>query len=279
MNQICWWLLKNISRVLPREDQDAVQGDIAELGLGSSQALYEVLGVVARQQTAPWLGDWRPWLALFGLAGLVGSRLTRISFWIGTLPAMPLYFRWKYGVHYGNGLSAREEAVVFLCQSLALISWSWTAGFALGLLSRRTLYINGSLFYFVCLLFWPPRVLTIGEASGRSPLIFFGIVLPIILQTVLFFLPSLWGLQRAARREMLTIPQTSLLLAATIMLTALAVWTEGWQQTAHLAWSRGIWPHEVIPWPSRLWPCALVSWPIAYLFAAALVQRARPRTA
>jgi hypothetical protein len=278
MNQICWWFVNHISSLLPPDERDALQGDIAELALSGRRALHEVLGLVARRQAAAWQ-DWRPWLALFGLAVLVGSRLTRISFWIGTMPAMPLFIRWKYGTHYGNGLSAPEEAAVFLCQSLAVISWSWTAGFVLGLLSRRTLWINASLFYFVCFLFWPPRALTIGETSGRSPLIFFYIVLPIILQTVFFVLPSLWGLQRAVRRGTLTMRQSFLLSAATVIITALATWTEGWQQTAHLAWSRGIWPYEVIRWPSRLWPYALVSWPIAYLFAVALSQRWRRKPA
>lgn len=278
MNPICWWFVNHISRLLAPDERDALQGDIAELGLSGSQALHEVLGLVVRRQAAPWQ-DWHPWLALFGLAGLVGSRLTRISFLIGTMPALPLFIRWKYGVHYGNGLSAQEEAMVFLCQSLAVIFWSWTAGFVLGLLSRRTLWINASVFYFICFLFWPPRTLTIGETSGRSPLIFFGIVLPIILQTVLFFLPSFWGLRRAARDAMLTVPQTFLLAAAIIAITALASWTSGWRQNAHLTWSGGIWPHEVTRWPSRLWTYALVSWPIAYLFADALRKRWRHRTA
>lgn len=278
MNRICWRVVKYISCALPGDEQDALLGDIAELGLSGSQAVLEALGLVARRQAAPWQ-DWRPWLALFGLAGLVGSRLTRISFWIGTMPALPLFIRWKYGVHYGNGLSASEEVVVFLCQSLSLIFWSWTAGFVLGLLSRGAFWINVSLFYSVCFLFWPPLFLTIGETSGRSPLIFFGIVLPVSLQAVFFLLPSLVGLHRALRRGPLDMRQTFLLCAATVILTGLATWTEGWQQSAHLVWSRGSWPYEVIRWPSRLWPRVLVSWPIAYLFASALAHQWRRKTA
>jgi hypothetical protein len=54
MNRICWLLVDGFSRFLHWEEREAVQGDIAELGLTCDRALVEVLGLVVRRQALLW---------------------------------------------------------------------------------------------------------------------------------------------------------------------------------------------------------------------------------
>lgn len=71
MTHLCWWLVNQLSRTLAREEREAVRGDIAELDLSASEALSDILGLVARRQTALW-NNWHPWLALLGIAAPLG---------------------------------------------------------------------------------------------------------------------------------------------------------------------------------------------------------------
>jgi len=52
MNRICWWLAGKLSRTLQPEEQDALHGDFAELGMSGFRALGELLGLFARRQAA-----------------------------------------------------------------------------------------------------------------------------------------------------------------------------------------------------------------------------------
>ncbi|MBZ5521927.1 MAG: hypothetical protein LAP21_06770 [Acidobacteriia bacterium] len=107
MNRLCWRLVNRASRLLEPNEQDAVQGDFVELELSGPQALGEVLGLLVRRQAAPWK-DWRPWLALFGIAGLVGVRLGRIALKLSGVIAFHLETWWKYGTYYKHGMTLAD---------------------------------------------------------------------------------------------------------------------------------------------------------------------------
>ena len=270
MNRFCWWLVGRISRTLQLTEQDAVQGDFAELRLSGIQALCELLGFVMRRQVALW-NDWRPWVSLLGIVGLVGVFLTRICFWMSGQIVGTLYMRWKYWTDYGNGLTIRQEVVVFGCQLLAVICWSWIAGFVLGSLSRGTLWINGFLFVSVWLLHAPARqILRLSSLDGR--LLLFSIW-PVFLFS--FFLPCILGMRRGARVEPLGPRRALAWTAAAILLTALTTWTGGWRQSAFAVWSGGTWPLPLVSWQTRLLPYAVVSWPVGYLLAISFSRRER----
>jgi hypothetical protein len=264
MNRTCEWLVKRISRALPPEEREAVQGDLAELGIGGGQALRELLGLVMRRQAAPWM-DWRPWLSLFGLAGLVGVFLTRISFSLIRYSTYQLSFLRTYGTFFRNGLSASEEISVFTCQSLAVILWAWAAGFTLGSLSRRTVWINGAFFYLVSFSFWPVLRLRLPLARGAA----LDIALILVLQAVLFFLPSILGLRQGIRQDRRPLRHTRWWAAAIVAMTLLVTWMTGWRQSGLRAWSGGSWPHHLVSWETRLLPFALANWPVLYLIASA----------
>jgi outer membrane protein assembly factor BamB len=275
MTRICWWLVDRLSRMLEPDDRDAVCGDLAESNASGGQALRDLLGLVIRRQAALWK-DWQPWLALLGVVGLVGVRLNQISLSLSSDFHIQLRTYWKYGVRYEHGLTAFEETMVFLCGALALIVWSWTSGFVLGSLSRRAIWVTGTLYFLVWLYPLPLALYFFTRAAGnyRSdlPLLFLTLILHMILRTILFLLPSLSGVRYGLRKITLTLPQASALAAVVVILTALTTWTGVWEYAALSRWSGGIWNPRV-GWQGRLFSFAIVSWPAGYLIAIASWRR------
>jgi hypothetical protein len=280
MNRISWSLVNNLSRALERDERAAVLGDFAESHESCWKALRGLLGLVIRRQAALW-NDWRPWLALAGVAGIIGPRLSRMS---GAL-LFPIYMDvrtyWQHGVLYGTGLSTHEEATVFFCQGLAVVVWSWTGGFVLGSLSRRTAWVTGPLYLLFglypllllvpSLVLFPLRILLV-STDYRNELFFLPFVLLTIFQAALFVLPSISGMRQGLRKLTLTLPRTGALAITTLGLIAAATWTGGWQRAAMVRWSGGTWDPS-IGWQNRLFAFSMVSWPVAYLLTLAIARR------
>lgn len=212
-----------------------------------------------KRQALLW-NDWHPWLALVGVGGLVGWRLSRFSFSLSRLLSLYSLTYWRFGVRYADGLTVSQDLVMFACQSLALILYSWTAGFVLGSLSRRTIWLTGALFYLTGFVALPVAVLP----AFRW--------LPLLPHTVLFLFPSMWGLRLGLRVNALGLRRTILLAATISAITALATWTGGWPQAALETWSKGALPQKVF-WQARLASLAVLSLPAAYTVAAAISRR------
>ena len=198
MSRICWWLAGLLSRMLEADERDVVRGDFAESGETGGQALRDTLSIVARRQAALWK-DWRPWLALIGVVGPLGMLLSLMSRHVADTSAVPIWLyvnNWQMA-HLTNAGFRHDLAQYLVRISMeyaTLMCWSWTSGFALASLSRRTIQVNGALF---CL------VLLFGELSGTPQshyhaavfaVPFYNTIFPWIVQTVLVLLPSLWGM-------------------------------------------------------------------------------------
>lgn len=137
MNRIEQSLLDMAARLLAREDREAVLGDLTEAGASAGQGVLEILGLVVRRQAALW-HDWRPWLAAFGLA-LPGTLwLQGASFSIGCA-----YQRLSgAAVLVACPPNGPERGLLLLNHVLLLSMWSWTSGFVVGSISRRTLWAS-----------------------------------------------------------------------------------------------------------------------------------------
>jgi hypothetical protein len=125
-------------------EREAVLGDLFEIGEDSWRALWEVLGLVLRRQAGLWL-NWRPWLAAFGVA-LPGS-----LFLMGTSVSISLAW-----VQLGGGMAAAGQFVspgagILSAQVVLLVAWSWSGGFALGSISRPTLWASAVASGLPCL--------------------------------------------------------------------------------------------------------------------------------
>lgn len=237
MNRICWWLVDRLSRTLEPNERDAVRGDLAEAGVTGAQALRDLLGLVVRRQAMLWK-DWRPWLALVGLAVPLGVLLSLSSALMSRSYELYFWIAWNYRVIdptilRETGLTLRHGVPILVCKSLLSILSSWISGFVLGSLSRRTVWVNGALFYLAWLCF---------PVAPRG-------VLPLTTYAVLFLLPSMWGVHQGLRLGTLRLRQTILLAAAMAFMTALTTPT-GWRMQG-------------------LVPALLKSWPAGYLLAVA----------
>jgi hypothetical protein len=255
------------------------------------RAVCELLGLVLRRQAPLWK-TWRPWLALVGIVGPVGVLLSKISVGLVSHIGRQALVYWQYGVPYSSGLTETQELEALVCVSLAIICWSWVGGFVLGTLSGDTLYVNGTLFclvwfclcgplrtllYLLLLLLNAVHLVTLRVLVLRNPtfseFIFFA-VLPVILEALLFLLPSLAGIRQALRGRKLGVQRTLLLTAAVATLTALVTWVGGWQQIALEKWSERTWNPGGPSWQERVVPLLVVSWPVLYLLA---MLRVKPR--
>jgi hypothetical protein len=277
MTRICWWLVDIVSRMLEPAERDAVRGDFAELGETSGQALRDVLGLVVRRQAALWK-DWRPWLALVGLVAPLSMLLSLVS--RRTADGSAIYV-WLYANNWdwfllGNAglrhLFAGFGASIFMSY-LNLICWSWTSGFMLGSLSRRTIRVNGALFGLALLL---------GELLGAPQhhnslhtavfsLTFYNVMFPLIVQAVLVLLPSLWGMHQGVRLAALSILLQIILWVCAILsiLTMAALAASNFPTFVPRSW----WNLLV---SRQMWLVA-VYWPVGYMVAAVSWRRWRRR--
>jgi hypothetical protein len=222
------WLIDLVSRVLEPAERAIVLGDLTEARETGALALRDVLGLAARRQLGLW-HHWRPWLVFVGLMipltfllSLVSSReagMNAVYSW--------MYFNnsdWEMLQHRMFWITLRETIVLISPSILALICMSWTIGFMLAALSRRTIPIVGALF---CLLLLFGELVEVPQYSllqtqalaasaGRGPfathahdtnavtsLAFYRLVFPLLVQIALVLLPSLWGMYKGAGRAML----------------------------------------------------------------------------
>ena len=279
MNGFCWWLADLASRALEPHEREAVRGDLAESGETGGRALLEVLGLALRRQSALWM-HWRPWLALVGLVLPLGVLLC----WISRQEAdgSAIYF-WLYASYWEPAFlinpSLRHDLVLhagaILTGYFTLFCWSWSSGFLLGSVSRRSLPFLGILFVSLVLfgayLGEPPR--HFGRAlfhrardfSSHSPvfeLVFFRVLFPVILQFALVLSPSFWGMIQAERaRKFPPRFRRVLWLAAIATLPAVAIQTG----LVTVPYMKG----SIAPSMAQI----VAYWPAAYFIAAGARRR------
>jgi hypothetical protein len=188
------------AQLLQRDEREAVLGDLAEAGEGTRQALFGVLGLAIRQQAGLWR-SWRPWVAAFGLALpcsflLMGSSLS-VSWAFQHLLAMKSHNEPAMGSAF---LTLAEDALMLAGCALA-------GGFAVGSLSRRTLWMSIASCFLPC-LFCLERFRI--ESLSR-------------LCLLLFLLPAVWGARQGLR--MVRIPWSAAVgLALAVTLLAIPAW-------------------------------------------------------
>jgi hypothetical protein len=279
VTRICWWLVNVVSRVLEPAERDAVGGDLAESGETGVQALREVLGLAVRRQGALWC-HWRPWLILAFLAAPLGMRLNLFSRRVADHSAI---YAWMYLNNWDWAYLGRRAFWTILAQTipsvfldnLALICLSWTSGFVLGALSRRTIPFNGALFCFV-LLFGNFVALpqgTLGRHFNNNAAVFsrtfYSAMLPVLVQMVMVVIPSLWGMFEGLR--MATFPPLLRTILGAPAIVTMAV----------LAANQGVWLAAMAThnftllqsgWQLPLLPFA-VAGPVVYLLANSTWKR------
>ncbi len=268
-------------------------GDLAEAGATDARQLREITGLVVRRHAALWF-HWRPWLALLGLAVPLSLVL---SFFIRGVTVDSAIYLWLFSTWWtpsfltipGARVELFSNVGLHLLAFVTLVAWAWTCGFVLSALSRRTLWLNGSIF---CLVLFVEFLVLPQYRQGNSAvfsLTFFRVVFPLLLRTLLVVVPALWGMQVGVRRATLPLWHALLWASAIAALTiraadslqgslmteivnAIAVGPYTMEQgRTMLAWQ--MWLEHT--WPLPLLPLIVV-WPVTYMIATSGWQRFHP---
>jgi len=218
-------LVESLAQLLERDEREAVLGDMAETGESTRQAVWNLCGLLLRRQGANWY-SWRPWIAAFGIAFPFSFPLMGFSVSLSLMSLQVLDPATRQMTNSGVSL--------LLSKFLLLTAWSWTGGFVMGSVSRRTLWVSALLSLLPC-CFCLARFRI--EDLSRFCLL-------------LFLLPAIQGVHQGLRMTRLTLRSAMLLAAATILLTVL-LWIRTGPSILNLA----------------------LSWPAWYLVATASTKR------
>jgi hypothetical protein len=206
------WPWAVAARLLERSEREAVLGDLLETGECTWRGLLGVLGLVIRRQLLHWK-HWQPWLAMLGIAMPSSLLLMGTSVSVSSMYAQLIDRR----ILIGPPQSIHEGYLQLLCSGLLLIGCSWSCGFVVGSLSRRTLWVSITASCLACLF-----CLVRFTAPSLSRLCLF-----------LFLVPAIWGVRHGLQLVRIN-PALAIFLA--IAITALVIlpansaglWTLNW---------------------------------------------------
>lgn len=213
-----WRLVDFASRLLEGDEREAVLGDLRETAEPLRPAVMSVLSLALRRQAQLWK-SWRPWLTGFGVA-VPSSYL---------LMGASVSVAWSYmrllcpELLAQASLSKPSAVMVLLLHAFLLIGWSWTGGFVVGSLSRRTLWASALLCYSPCM-----RCLSQFHIASLSKFCL-----------LLFMLPAIWGVHRGLRISGLRLP-SALIVALSLTLLMIPTWSDGhwrWWSVQQWSWS------------------------------------------
>jgi hypothetical protein len=224
------WLVNAVSRLLTSEEREIVLGDLAELGVTGAHAVREIVGLAIRRQIAQWAA-WRPWVSVATIVLPLGFLLSYISRWWADGDAIYISL---YATHWSSAYLASPGArhdllTVFghICSGwLALIGWSWTAGFALASLSRRTIITTAPAF---CFLVLGASLLTTTTARANPynadvfGTAYYGLLFPVLIKVNFVLWPAIFGMRWATNAKPLTLPAAVVIAVAVIALSAYTV--------------------------------------------------------
>ncbi|MGC1300431.1 MAG: hypothetical protein WA869_35840 [Alloacidobacterium sp.] len=212
MNVLAWPLVVLAARLLDRDEREAVLGDLLETNESTWQGFLDVFGLVFRRQAALWKSP-RPWLAGFIVALPCSYLLMYVSVSV-TCTWLRLVNHKVFGWHWPTG---HEGFPLLLCHIFLLITWSWTGGYLVGSISRRTLWVSAALSVLHSI-----SSLRIYASNSFPSLCLF-----------LFLLPAIFGAVQGLRNVRISLRAASVLALAMIALMISAwsnnaLWVLNW---------------------------------------------------
>jgi hypothetical protein len=208
----------------------AVLGDLTEVRVRDSEALRHVAGLVVRRQLQH----------ACSIPGLIGMVLAlpsgivlgeRSSHWAtGTGVYLWTYlhaggFEPLARTIWGTGDATATAVIVWvLLNAGTLLLWSCTAGWALGVLARRGIWIPVIAFYAIVLVNSPVRR-GIDVIPGHPAFIPLGFVATAaaLYGALLVIAPALWGVGRSMADRRRASPAALLLAAGAVLVTCRAI--------------------------------------------------------
>jgi hypothetical protein len=213
-----WAVANFIAQWLEPEEREAVLGDLVESGRSARSAALDIFGLIVRRQFEVWK-TWRPWLASFGLALPASFLLMGYSLSVSRALQQVI----SPAVASTTGFTPGPGFSLLLCNVLLLLCWSWSGGFVVGSLSRRTLWVSAILTFAPC-IFCVERFRV--ERLSR-------------LCLLLFLPPAIWGVSRGLAIAQLK-RRSAFVLALVVTVLTIPTWA-----------SAGPWiPNWALSWPA-----------------------------
>jgi hypothetical protein len=209
-------------------EREVVLGDLAEADAGELQCVTQVLDLGIRRHAGLW-ASWRPWLTGPGLSLPASFFLMGVSLSVSQVCLDLL----------DSNATPVGGYTWLLTQMSLLLGWSWTTGYVVGSLSRRTLWAS------IALCCWPCCVcLSRFHLDALSPLCL-----------LWFLIPAGLGVRQGLRGWQIGLPT-----AAAISVALTAAMLISWHADEPRWRSPPLWLVD-----------AVMSWPALYLlFEAAL---------
>jgi hypothetical protein len=203
MGGIAWPLTDWVSKLLDRDEREAVLGDLLETGESNVRGFLDVFGLVFRRQAGLWKNP-RPWFAAILVTLPSSYLLTYVSLSV-SCTYQRLVNHKNYGWRWPTG---HEGFPLLLCHIFLLVAWSWSAGYIVGSVSRRTLWVSSALSvlpaaFLMCMHPFEPL--------SRMCLL-------------LFLLPATSGARRGLQNIRISL-HSSFLLALTTTLAMISAWS------------------------------------------------------
>ena len=206
-----WWCVEAASGLLEPREREVVLGDLAEAGDPMFRGLLDVLGLALRRQALLWK-SWRPWVSAFGVA--LPNSFQLMGFSLLVIEMSSKMFR--HVLRTGSGV---DGLGLLLCRIALLVVLAWSCGFAVGAVSRRTLWVSVAACFLPCLF-----CLSRFKMPYPSPL------------SLLLFLPfALWGAWQGLRLVRLRLSSAITLAVVATVLTN-AGWPGPWIFMLALIW-------------------------------------------
>jgi hypothetical protein len=196
---IMWPLVEWSAKLLNHGEREVVLGDLLEADENAWRGIFDIFGLVFRRQAGLWR-DPRPWLAGFVVA-MPCSYLLMIASFSVSCTYQRLVHHKVYPWHWPTG---HEGFPLLLCHILLLASWSWSAGYVAGSISRRTLWASVAL---SALPFWSVLCMPVESACF-----------------LLFLPPAILGAWRAWHGSLVS-RRTASLLAVTMTVLMISAWS------------------------------------------------------
>jgi hypothetical protein len=144
-----WSLVEIASKLLDGDEREVVLGDLLEVNEGALRALLEVLGLFVRRQ-AELLSESRAWVAGLTVSLPSSYLLMNVSVSVSCTFRRLIFHK----VFDGWWPTGNEGFLLLFYHVFLLMVWSWAAGYVVGYLSPKTVWLSTVLCFaptFLCL--------------------------------------------------------------------------------------------------------------------------------
>ena len=289
-----WHAVEWIARALDPNEREAVLGDLAESGEAWHRRLGEILGLVIRREAALWKSP-RVWIILVAVVVPLGL-LVSVS--AALISGETRVYVWMYANNWDWALVRNagfwhvfsEASVIAGVKFLTLGCWAWTIGFVIGTVSGKV--FRSSAFALLLVLLaggfsLAPRYLAFcwqlrnelfhapalpQQSDPISPIWFYRVMFPLMVQLALVAAPALWGLVAGRSQPRSRILRVCVWIVAIASVISLVLREPGFGLLFYRHSSAWLSQETYLLY-------FVVYWPIVYLLAGGIQKRLQPRAA